>query len=232
MEKHLVALTGAGISAESGVPTFRDTDGLWMGYDINVVASIDGWRRDPATVLEFYNLRRREALKAQPNEAHKILAKLEEDFKVTVITQNVDDLHERAGSTNVIHLHGELMKMHSDKCTDTTTPSVLRDITEDIHIGDLAEDGGQLRPFVVWFGEMVPMLEKAIHVLSGADIFLVVGTSLQVYPAASLIHYVPDDVPKYIIDKHPPQIPFGYEFNVIQKGASEGMQDLSATLYQ
>lgn len=229
-KKHLVALTGAGISAESGVPTFRDANGLWMGYDIEKVASIGGWQEDPKTVLEFYNKRRREAGQVKPNAAHQILADLQKDFRVSIITQNVDDLHERAGSKNVLHLHGELFKMRSEKCSHTPAAHEIYDIRGDIRPGDLAPDGGQLRPHIVWFGELVPMIFEAEQIAATADIFVVVGTSLQVYPAAGLIYNVPANVPKYIIDKTPPSLPQSHNFHVIEKGASEGMKELKSFL--
>ncbi len=201
-KKKLVVLTGAGISAESGLQTFRDSqNGLWNGYDVNDVASFDGWLRDKENVLEFYNMRRREALKAEPNRAHKMLAEMEEEFEVHIITQNIDDLHERAGSTKVTHLHGEILKMKSEK-----NPRLISSIRGDIRLGDLAEDGQQWRPHVVWFGEEVPMMERAMEIASTCEIFAVIGTSLQVYPAASLLHYVPHGAKVFIIDREIPQI--------------------------
>ncbi|HEU5366330.1 MAG TPA: NAD-dependent deacylase, partial [Hanamia sp.] len=199
MKKNLIVLSGAGISAESGLKTFRDSDGLWMGYDVYEVASPQGWQKNPKLVLDFYNQRRKEVGKAQPNAAHKGIADLERYFNVTVITQNIDDLHERAGSKNVIHLHGEIFKMRSEKDEKT-----FYEIKGDIHFGEKAPDGSQLRPHVVWFGEQVPMIEKAVLILQTADIFMLVGTSLQVYPAAGLIDILPAGIPKYIIDKNPP----------------------------
>ena len=187
----LVVLTGSGISAESGLKTFRDSGGLWEGYDINEVASIDGWNRDPQKVLDFYNHRREQAAKAEPNEAHKALVRLEEKFDVIVVTQNVDNLHERAGSSRVLHLHGELTKVRSE-----ANETLIQDIgSNPISIGDLAEDGAQLRPDIVWFGEMVPMMEPAMKLVSQADFLIVVGTSLAVYPAASLIHFCKEEMP-------------------------------------
>lgn len=230
MKKHLVVLSGAGISAESGVPTFRDADGLWMGYDIQEVASIEGWRKDPQKVLDFYNMRRKEASKVAPNRAHQIIAELESKFRVTVITQNVDNLHEKAGSSNVVHLHGELFKMHSELCTDTSAPGALQEIYTDIHLGDLAADGGQLRPFIVWFGEMVPLLPHAMEVVSTADLFIVVGTSLQVYPAAGLIHYAPVEARKFIVDIHPPAVPAHQNYRVIAGEATAGMEEVARLL--
>lgn len=198
--KKIVVLTGAGISAESGIPTFRDAGGLWEGYDIHEVATPEGWRRNPPLVLEFYNQRRKAARNAQPNAAHKALAELEEKYTVQIVTQNIDDLHERGGSSRVLHLHGEIKKAQSDR-----HPSLVYDLGEkDIQIGDRCEKGFQLRPNVVWFGEAVPMMEPAIMHASTADIFMVIGTSMAVYPAAGLIHYVPDRAKKFIIDPHIP----------------------------
>ena len=199
--KHLVVLTGAGVSAESGIRTFRDTNGLWESHRVEDVASPEGFARDPALVLNFYNERRAQARTVEPNAAHLALAGFEEEpgWRVTIITQNVDDLHERAGSTEVIHLHGMLNKMRSVK--DET---VVFECPADIHVGDLAPDGGQLRPHIVWFGEMVPLIEDAAEATGTADALLVVGTSLQVYPAAGLLHYAPAGCPVYVIDPHQP----------------------------
>ncbi|WP_428235986.1 SIR2 family NAD-dependent protein deacylase [Gracilimonas sp.] len=205
-DQKIVVISGAGISAESGLSTFRDSGGLWEGYDVNEVASIQGWNKDPENVLEFYNLRRKQAAEAKPNAAHKALADLEDHFNVSVVTQNVDDLHERAGSTQVLHLHGELTKARS-----VEDESVVIDIGADpIKWGDTAKDGAQLRPHVVWFGEMVPMIEPAAIEVSTADILIVVGTSLVVYPAAGLIDYAKTHIPKYIIDPSDPQL---YDFD-------------------
>lgn len=225
MKKNLIALTGAGISAESGLKTFRDGDGLWMGYDVYEVASPRGWAKNPALVLDFYNQRRKEVAQALPNAAHKGIAALEEDFNVTIVTQNIDDLHERAGSKNVLHLHGEIFKMRSVKDEDT-----FYEIKSDILTGDKAPDGFQLRPHVVWFGEKVPMILQAKYVMSKADVLVLVGTSLQVYPASGLIDYLPPGVPKYIIDKNPPYIPAHHNFHVIKKSATEGMIELGRLL--
>jgi NAD-dependent deacetylase len=221
LKKNLIALTGAGISAESGLKTFRDSDGLWMGYDVYEVASPQGWQKDPELVLDFYNQRRKEVAKALPNEAHKGVADLQKDFNVTVITQNIDDLHERAGSKNVIHLHGEIFKMRSENDSNT-----FYEIKEDIQFGQQATDGFQLRPHVVWFGEAVPMIEEAAKVMTTADFFILVGTSLQVYPAAGLIDFLPRGIPKYIIDKNPPYIPPHHNFLVIEKPATEGVEEV------
>ncbi|MEX0845117.1 MAG: NAD-dependent deacylase [Balneolaceae bacterium] len=201
-EKKIVVISGAGISAESGLSTFRDSGGLWEGYDINEVATIQGWENNPERVLQFYNLRRKQAADAKPNSAHYALADLENDFEVVIVTQNVDDLHEKAGSKNVLHLHGELKKARS-----SIDPSIVVDIgANPIKMGDRAEDGSQLRPQVVWFGEMVPMIEPAILEVKTADILIVVGTSLVVYPAAGLIDYAKPGIPKYIIDPSNPQL--------------------------
>ena len=225
MKKHLVVLTGAGISAESGIKTFRDSDGLWMGNDINDVATPGGFAKNPALVLDFYNQRRREVRKANPNLAHKGLADLEDIFEVTIITQNIDDLHERGGSKNVLHLHGEIFKMRS--CTNSTK---IFNILNDISVGDFAEDGSQLRPHIVWFEEDVPMIETAVDVVRDADIFVVIGTSLQVYPAAGLIDLVKDEVPKYIIDKKIPPVHHLKNITILEGTASEGVERLKKLL--
>jgi len=196
--KRLVVLTGAGISAESGISTFRDADGLWEGHDIMQVASPMGFASDPKLVLEFYNQRRRQLLEVAPNKAHFNLKKLENDFEVDIVTQNVDDLHERAKSKNITHLHGELLKARSSKNKD-----LIYDWNKDIVLGDLAEDKNQLRPFIVWFYEDVPMLDKAIEITKKADILVIIGTSMQVYPAASLVDYVKPSTPIYFIDPKP-----------------------------
>lgn len=198
--EHVVILTGAGISAESGLKTFRDSDGLWEGYNIEDVATPDAWYINPVLVQQFYNERRKSVLEAQPNAAHYALAKLEEKFKVTIITQNIDDLHERAGSTNVVHLHGIITRSQSSKRATLTYPIN----GWELKMGEKCELGSQLRPHVVWFGEQVPMIETAAEICSMADAFILVGSSLAVYPASGLINYVPDDIPKYIID---PKIP-------------------------
>lgn len=218
---HLVVLTGAGISAESGLSTFRDSDGLWEGHDVYEVASPQGWERRPQTVLDFYNARRKDILKAKPNAAHYGLAEMQNEFRVTVITQNIDDLHERAGSADVIHLHGEIIKMKS--CTNDHLRYPYQD---DIHWGDLAEDGGQLRPHVVWFGEAVPMIEKAATVVQQADVMAVVGTSLVVYPAAGLVSLLKADTPLYILDKKIPDLPAGLSICPIEKPATEAVEIL------
>ncbi len=225
MKKHLVVLTGAGISAESGLKTFRDNDGLWMGYNIEDVATPRAFKKDPTLVLDFYNMRRREVAASIPNAAHIGFAELEKDFNVTVVTQNIDDLHERAGSTNVIHLHGEIFKMRGAK-----DGNKVYEIKNDINVGDLAEDGSQLRPHIVWFEEPVPMITEAMKIMHQADVFVLVGTSLQVYPAAGLVDYVPQYVPKYIIDKKIPYPSASTNFFFIEKPATEGVEDFKKIL--
>ena len=213
----LVVLTGAGISAESGISTFRDSGGLWEGYDVNQVATPEGFAADPALVLDFYNQRRRQLSQVEPNEAHRLLAHLEKRYEVVIITQNVDDLHERAGSHNIIHLHGELLKSRGVDNPEGTYPW-----TGDIHVGDKSPTGAQLRPHIVWFGEEVPMLEKAIAQVYSADILMIIGTSLQVYPAASLIDYVKEGTPIFYIDPNPSLHSKG-ELTVIAQKASTGV---------
>ncbi len=219
MKKQLVVLTGAGISAESGLQTFRDSDGLWMGHNVYEVATPEGWRKDPKLVLDFYNMRRREVANAKPNAAHETVAALQENFEVTIITQNIDDLHERAGSKNVVHLHGEIFKMRSEK-----DENIFYDIKGDILYGDLAPDGAQLRPHVVWFNEQVPMIIEAKRIMSKAEIFILAGTSLQVYPASGLIDYIPADIPKYIIDNKPSYFTPHHNFHMLATSATEGMR--------
>lgn len=216
--KNVVVLTGAGISAESGLKTFRDTGGLWEGYDVYEVASPMGWAKNPALVLDFYNQRRKNALDAAPNQAHTILAGLQDYFQVDIVTQNIDNLHERAGSRNVLHLHGEIIKMRS-----VTNERLIYPIEGDIQMGDLADDGGQLRPHIVWFGEAVPMIEPAALLMMEADIFILVGTSLQVYPAAGLMEYLPAGIPKYIVDRKIPPVDQYDNVIAIEKPATEGM---------
>lgn len=224
MKKKLVVLTGAGISAESGLKTFRDSDGLWNGYNIEDVATPRAWKKDKQLVLDFYNMRRKDVLIAQPNAAHIGLAHLQKDFNVHIITQNIDDLHERAGSTNVLHLHGEILKMRSE-----LDEKLVYEIRKDILLGDMADDGAQLRPHIVWFEEPVPMIEPAAVFAGTADIFVVIGTSLVVYPAAGLINYAPRNIPKFIIDK---DIPYSSLYNItaIEKPATEGIKDLTEFL--
>jgi len=226
-KKKLVILTGAGISAESGLKTFRDADGLWEGYNVYEVATPTGFAKDPQLVLDFYNGRRKDVASAAPNAAHIGLAELEKDFDVTIITQNIDDLHERGGSSKVLHLHGEIFKMRSVK-----NQKLIYDIKGDINVGDLAEDGGQLRPYIVWFDEQVPMIEDAIEVMNTADIFVVIGTSLLVYPAAGLVNYALAYIPKYIIDKNIPYTSAVRNLTTIEKTASEGVKELKKLLIQ
>jgi NAD-dependent deacetylase len=226
MKKKLVVLTGAGISAESGIKTFRDSDGLWEGHDVMEVATPEGWRKNQELVLDFYNKRRRQLKEVQPNLGHTILAELEQNFDVYVITQNVDDLHERAGSAKVLHLHGELLKVRSTK-----NRNLILDWTNDLATGDTDADGNQLRPHIVWFGEEVPALEEAIAITEAADYFAVIGTSLQVYPAAGLISYTNSSTPVFYIDPKPISIPnIRNKVDVIAKTASEGVVDLRAKL--
>lgn len=223
--KKLVVLTGAGMSAESGISTFRGGGGLWDKYPVEQVATPEGYAANPALVTEFYNERRKQLLEVQPNRGHELLAEMEKEFQVTVITQNVDNLHERAGSSDVIHLHGELTKVTSS--WQPNNPKCIKELAPEeyeVKMGDLAADGSQLRPFIVWFGESVPMIERAIEYCETADVFLIVGTSLNVYPAAGLLNYVPAHVPVYLIDPNEVPIASGRKVHVIQKGASEGME--------
>lgn len=221
--KKLVVLTGAGVSAESGISTFRDAGGLWEGYDIMEVASIEGWNKNPSLVLDFYNMRRRNLVNAQPNSAHFIIAELEKNYITVVITQNVDDLHERAGSKNIIHLHGELRKSRS-----SANPELVYTINgTELNIGDTCELGSQLRPHIVWFGEEVPLMIDAIKEVSEADFLLIIGTSMVVYPAASLIHYAKTDIPIYYIDPKTPDFRFGKNVTHITEKATEGMKILT-----
>jgi NAD-dependent deacetylase len=224
-KKRVVILTGAGISAESGIKTFRDSDGLWEGYDVTEVATPRGWRKNPKLVLDFYNMRRRDALKAEPNAGHRGLAELERDFDVHIITQNIDDLHERAGSTSVLHLHGEIFKMRSDK-----NEALVYPIREDILVGQRAEDGAQLRPHIVWFEEAVPMIEQAVPLVRSADIFVVVGTSLVVYPAAGLVDLARPGIPKFIVDKKIPYTTSVGDLTAIELPASTGVAELRKRL--
>lgn len=227
-KQHIVVLTGAGISAESGLATFRGMGGMWENYRIEDVASISAWNVNPALMLEFYNIRREAAARAQPNAAHHALARLEEKYEVTIITQNVDDLHERGGSSKVIHLHGKLREVRS-----SLFPELVFDIGDKpIQIGDLCPQGSQLRPNIVWFGEMVPMIEIAQNIVSGADIFIVIGTSMVVYPAAGLIHSVPANVPKYIIDPDLPEVGHFHNLHKIAANATTGVPELVEGLLQ
>lgn len=224
--KKLVVLTGAGMSADSGLATFRDSDGLWEGHDVMEVATLEGWYRNPAKVLDFYNQRRAQSFSAKPNSGHIAVADLENHFDVTVITQNVDDLHERGGSTDVIHLHGMLRQARS-----VDDPNIVTDIGDKkIEIGDKSKDGSQLRPNVVWFGEPVPLIEKAASIISTAEFCIVIGTSLVVYPAAGLIDFVKDDALKFIVDPSNPEI-YGYEeWDHIKEPAETGMVKLKEKL--
>lgn len=224
--KKLVVLSGAGISAESGIATFRDSGGLWEGHHVEDVATPEGWMRNPKLVLDFYNERRKKALEVKPNLAHQILVELEKDFDVTIITQNVDDLHEKAGSKSVLHLHGKLFESRSTK-----DPQLIYPINGwELKLGDVCELGSQLRPNIVWFGEAVPMIEVAAEVAASADVFVVVGTSLLVYPAAGLIDYVKDNVPKFIVDPKKPEVYHVPHLEFITEVASVGMAQLKAKL--
>lgn len=229
--KKIVVLTGAGISAESGFSTFRDAGGLWERYPVEKVATPEGWAENPTLVTEFYNGLRRQLVQASPNRGHEVLAELERNYEVVVVTQNVDDLHERAGSTCVIHLHGELMKVCSSR--DPDNPFHIRTLSEDaleVKPGERAGDGSLLRPWIVWFGEAVPKLEEAAAAAENADAFVIVGTSLNVYPAAGLIHYVPKQVPVFLIDPKEVNVPAHRDITVIRKVASEGMEILAERL--
>jgi len=226
--KKIVVLTGAGMSAESGIKTFRDEDGLWEGHDVMQVASPEGFRRNPELVFEFYNQRRRQLLSVKPNKAHYNLVDLEKYFDVEIITQNIDNLHEKAGSTKVTHLHGELLKVRS-----TYNENIVLNWKKDLHLGDLGPDNKQLRPHIVWFGEMVPMLDKAIEITSKADILIIIGTSMQVYPAASLVNFIKPKTPIYFID--PKTSITKNDFNnlkIISDFASEGTNKLISILKQ
>jgi len=221
-KQKIVVLTGAGMSAESGLKTFRDENGLWEGHDVMQVATPEGFARNPELVLEFYNQRRRQLLDVSPNKGHLALAELEQAFDVSIITQNVDNLHEQAGSSHVVHLHGELFKVQS-----TVDENHILDWKKDLILGDTDENGHQLRPHIVWFGEMVPMLETAAEITQQADILIIVGTSMQVYPAASLIHYTPEDTPIYFIDPRPNIKQSDFKnLSIIPKTASEGTPEL------
>lgn len=229
--KKLVVLSGAGISAESGISTFRDAGGLWDKYPVEQVATPEGYAANPELVIRFYNERRRQLLDVQPNEAHKIVAELERHFEVTVITQNIDNLHERAGSSHIIHLHGELTKVTSSY--DPNNPHYIQELTPEnfeVKMGDKAKDGSQLRPFIVWFGEAVPEIETAIQYVQQADVFVIIGTSLNVYPAAGLLHYVPRHAEVYLIDPKEVRVSSTHPVHVIQKGASKGMEELKELL--
>lgn len=225
--KHIVFLTGAGMSVESGFKTFRGSDGLWENYPVQQIATHEGWEADPELVTDFYNMLRKKLYSAQPNEGHRLIASLENNFRVSVITQNVDNLHEKAGSSHVVHLHGELSKVCSSN--DPYNPKFIKELTEDnpeVIPGAKAGDGSLLRPFIVFFGEAVPMIEPAIEITRTADIFVIIGTSLNVYPAAGLIHYVTAGTPVYIIDPEPVNAPDSENITQFQTGASEGMRRL------
>lgn len=229
--KKVVILTGAGMSAESGISTFRDAGGLWEQYPVEQVATPEGYEANPKLVIDFYNARRKQLLEVKPNEGHELVASLEKMFDVTVITQNVDNLHERAGSSNVLHLHGELTKVCSS--FNPNDPRYIIELQPDnyeVKIGDKARDGSQLRPYIVWFGEAVPNMTKAVDYASKADIFIIIGTSLNVYPAAGLIHYVPNKAKIFLIDPKPVNINRSIDITVINKGASEGMRELTEIL--
>ena len=229
--KNLVVLSGAGMSAESGISTFRDAGGLWDRYPVEQVATPEGYARDPELVINFYNERRKQLLDVKPNEGHIGVAQLEKDFNVTVVTQNVDNLHERAGSTKVVHLHGELTKMCSSR--DPYNPRYIRELKPEEYetrATDLAGDGSPLRPFIVWFGEAVPAIETAIGYVEQADIFVIIGTSMNVYPAAGLLHYVSACAEIYLIDPKPVDTHSVRPIHVIRKGASEGVKELRAML--
>jgi NAD-dependent deacetylase len=226
MKKKLVVLTGAGISAESGLATFRGSDGLWEGHRVEDVASPEGWARNPELVLDFYNQRRKAARQAQPNAGHRALVELEQAYEVVIVTQNVDDLHERAGSTRVIHLHGKLMESRS-----TAHEELVYPLTSDfLHLGEQCEKGYQLRPNIVWFGEQVPLMERAIEEAATADVFMVVGTSLQVYPAAGLMHYTRFNCPVYIIDPHQPPVSPRPNLHFVQEPATTGVPRVAQEL--
>jgi len=222
----LIVLTGAGISAESGIKTFRDADGLWNNYRIEEVASPVAWARDPQLVLDFYNIRRKQLYEVEPNAAHIALANLEENFDVEIITQNVDDLHERAGSTKILHLHGELKKVRS-----TVDPSLVHTLDGwELKLGDTCKKGSQLRPHIVWFGEEVPNISIAASIVKTADILLVIGTSLQVYPAAGLLQYAPDNIPKYLIDPNAEPDRYIMNLTIIREKATVGVVELIKAL--
>ncbi len=224
--KKIVVLSGAGISAESGLKTFRDSGGLWEGYDVMEVASPEGWAKNPELVLDFYNQRRKQALTAEPNEGHRIIAELEKHFKVSVVTQNIDNLHEKAGSSHVIHLHGKIFQARS-----TLDPSLVYDIEGwELKLGDKCEKGSQLRPDIVWFGEMVPMMEVAVEEAISADIFIVIGTSLQVYPAAGLLEYTKKSIPIFVIDPKMPNIAHRHNLFLIEETGSVGMRKVKDQL--
>lgn len=220
MKKKLVVLTGAGVSAESGIQTFRDADGLWEGHNVMDVATPEGWEKNPELVLDFYNQRRQQLREVQPNLGHRILAELEDDFEVHIITQNVDNLHEKAGSTKVLHLHGELLKVRS-----TVNKNYILDWETDLKATDVDDKGNPMRPHIVWFGEEVPALEKAVEIVQIADILIIIGTSLQVYPAAGLMNFANPEIPVYYIDPKPAEIyDLQNDIKIIAKTGSEGLK--------
>lgn len=221
LKSKIVVLSGAGISAESGIKTFRDVDGLWENHRIEDVATPEAWHKNPALVLEFYNQRRKQLLSVQPNQAHFGLKELERDFDVHIITQNVDDLHERAGSSKVLHLHGSLLSKCSSLDKSYATP-----VSEDMSLDEKAPDGSVFRPDIVWFGEDVPLFETAIDIAESADIFLIVGTSMQVYPAANLISYIKENTPVYVIDKNIPKL-YNRNLTAIEATASQGVKEFT-----
>lgn len=226
MKKKLVVLTGAGISAESGLRTFRDSNGLWEGHDVMEVATPEGWQANPELVMEFYNQRRKQAREVAPNRGHQVLRELEAHFDVSIITQNVDNLHEQAGSSHIVHLHGQLMQ-----CRSTADERLVYDMDHwELKMGDLCEKGSQLRPNIVWFGEAVPMMDEAMVITQQADILLVVGTSLIVYPAAGLVNYVRSGVPVYIVDPNRPDIGHAPHFHFIEQKATTGLEELKNIL--
>lgn len=226
-KKNIVILTGAGMSAESGIKTFRDSDGLWENHRVQDVATYDAWKKNKQLVLDFYNQRRQQLLQCEPNDAHKLLVKLEEKYNVSIITQNIDDLHERAGSTNILHLHGELFKVRS-----TLDEHLIYEWKKDLNVGDKCEKGTQLRPHIVWFGEAVPMIEVAAKITQTADIFIVIGTSMVVHPAAGLIHYLDSSIPKYVIDPNKPEMAKFKNIEFITEKASIGVKQLVDKLMQ
>lgn len=225
--KKIVVLSGAGMSAESGISTFRDSGGLWEKYPVEAVATPEGYARNPALVTEFYNERRRQLQEVEPNRGHKLLAQMEQDFDITVVTQNVDNLHERAGSSHVIHLHGELTKVTSS--LEPNNPAYIRELKPEeweVKIGDKAADGSQLRPFIVWFGEAVPAIESAVEQVCQADVFVIIGTSMNVYPAAGLLDFASSDAEVYLIDPAEVKVASSRPVHIIRKGASEGVEEL------
>ena len=226
MQQKLVVFTGAGISAESGIPTFRDANGMWGKYDAMKLAGVEGFEEDPQAVLDFYNARRKNLLEVEPNHAHRVLAELEKQYDVTIITQNVDNLHERAGSSKVLHLHGELSKVTSSR--NRLDPNCIKEYPLDvpIRLGDKAADGSQMRPYIVWFGEYVDGMELAAYWVQQADIFVVIGTSLEVYPAAGLVDYAPNEIPKFLIDPNDLKGGLPAEFQHIKAKAVEGVDEL------